>query len=147
MAEALVADLCEKLGIRERDPKTLPGLTLAYIGDCVFEIFVRTSLVESGLNHVSDLNRIATRLVSAKAQAAFMKTIEDSLSEDERDAYRRGKNCNSTSIPKSATRVEYHTATGLEALIGYLFLEGKKERIFELCEPLLKEATGGKGPA
>ena len=144
MAEALVCDLCEKLGIKERDPKALPGLTLAYIGDCVFEIVVRSTLVESGLNHVSDLNRIATRVVSAKAQAAFAKTIEDSLEDDERDVYRRGKNANSTSIPKSASRVEYHTATGFEALIGYLFLEGKKERIFEICEPLLKEAIAKK---
>ncbi len=144
MTDALVQDLCEKLGLKERDPRTLPGLTLAYIGDCVFEIVVRSTLVESGLNHVSELNKIATKIVSAKAQSAFAKSIEDTLEEDERDVYRRGKNANSTTIPKSATRVEYHTATGFEALIGYLFLAGKKERIFEICEPLLKEAIAGK---
>ena len=144
MTDALVQDLCEKLGLKERDPRTLPGLTLAYIGDCVFEIVVRSTLVESGLNHVSELNKIATKIVSAKAQSAFAKSIEDTLEEDERDVYRRGKNANSTTIPKSATRVEYHTATGFEALIGYLFLAGKKGRIFEICEPLLKEAIAGK---
>ncbi len=130
-------DLCESFGLKDRDPKTLPGLTLAYVGDCVFEIVVRSTLVEQGLNHVSDLNKIATGIVSAKAQAAFMKTIEETLEPDEKDAYRRGKNANSTSIPKSATRVEYHTATGFEALMGYLFLEGKTDRILEICRPLL----------
>ena len=138
--EGLTCDICEKLGLKNRDPKALPGLTLAYIGDCVFEVVVRTTLVEKGLNHVSELNRIATGMVSAKAQAAFMKTIEESLEPDEKDAYRRGKNANSTSIPKSATRVEYHTATGFEALIGYLFLEGRTDRILEICDPILKEA-------
>jgi len=135
--EGLVRDLCESFGLKDRDPKTLPGLTLAYVGDCVFEIVVRSTLVEQGLNHVSDLNKIATGIVSAKAQAAFMKTIEEALEPDEKDAYRRGKNANSTSIPKSATRVEYHTATGFEALMGYLFLEGKTDRILEICRPLL----------
>jgi len=142
--EGLVHDICERLGLKDRDPKTLPGLTLAYVGDCVFEIVVRSTLVEKGMNHVSELNKIATGIVSAKAQAAFMKTIEETLEPDEKDAYRRGKNANSTSIPKSATRVEYHTATGFEALMGYLFLAGKTERILEICTPLLQEAVRKK---
>ena len=137
--EGLVRDLCESLGLKDRDPKTLPGLTLAYVGDCVFEIVVRSALVEKGLNHVSELNKIATGVVSAKAQAAYMKTIEETLESDEKDAFRRGKNANSTSIPKSATRVEYHTATGFEALMGYLFLQGKTDRVLELCHSLLEE--------
>ncbi|MCR5829078.1 MAG: ribonuclease III [Lachnospiraceae bacterium] len=133
------------MGLKDRDPKTLPGLTLAYVGDCVFELVVRSTLVEKGLNHVKELNKIATGIVSAKAQAAFMKSIEEKLEDDERDAYRRGKNANSTSVPKSATRVEYHTATGFEALMGYLYLEGRTDRILEICAPLLKEAPRREG--
>ena len=142
--EGLVRDLCESLGLKDRDPKTLPGLTLAYVGDCVFEIVVRTTLVEKGLNHVNELNRIATGKVSARAQSAFMKTIEDSLELDETDVYKRGKNTNSTTVPKSATRAEYHTATGFEALMGYLFLMGRTDRIFEICKPILEELVNSK---
>ncbi len=143
--EGFVSDICESMGLKDRDPKTLPGLTLAYVGDCVFELVVRSTLVEKGLNHVKELNKIATGIVSAKAQAAFMKSIEEKLEDDERDAYRRGKNANSTSVPKSATRVEYHTATGFEALMGYLYLEGRTDRILEICAPLLKEAPRREG--
>ncbi len=142
--EGLVRDLCESLGLKDRDPKTLPGLTLAYVGDCAFEMVVRSTLVESGLNHVSELNKVATGIVSAKAQSAFMKTIEDSLEPDEKDVYKRGKNTNSTSIPKSATRAEYHTATGFEALMGYLFLMGQTDRIIEICRPILEEIVQKK---
>ncbi len=142
--EGLVRDLCESLGLKDRDPKTLPGLALAYVGDCAFEMVVRSTLVESGLNHVSELNKVATGIVSAKAQSAFMKTIEDSLEPDEKDVYKRGKNTNSTSIPKSATRAEYHTATGFEALMGYLFLMGRTDRIIEICRPILEEIVQKK---
>lgn len=130
--------LCEIMGLKERDPKTLPGLALAYVGDAVFEMVVRTTLVESGLTHVGDLNRIATGIVNAKAQAALIGAIEDTLGPDEHNAFRRGKNVNSTSVPKSATRIEYHLATGFEALIGYLYLEGKMQRIMDICAPVLE---------
>lgn len=107
----------------------LSSSALAYLGDSVIEICVREFLVSCGFSHSAELNRHALDFVKAKAQSEAVKKILPLLSEDENAVFRRGRNIGHTATPKSATPSQYRAATGMEALFGYLFLEGKHERI------------------
>ena len=111
------------------------ALSLAYIGDCVYEIYVRSYLLGKGNRRVNDLHRMATQYVRAKAQAEFYHKIEDILTENEKAVFHRGRNTKSHP-PKNADVIEYKIATGVEALIGYLYIEGKSDRISELMSNL-----------
>ena len=109
---------------------------LAYIGDAVFELFVRKMLLAEGSRPISALNIQARRYVSAKAQAEMYHLIEPHLNAEEQAVLKRGRNLHSGSKAKNAAASEYRHATGLEALFGYLFVNGKHERleeIFKLC--------------
>lgn len=110
------------------------SLQLAFFGDAVYELFVREHVLKNVSGHVDKLNRHTKRLSMAKTQAriADLLTAEELLSEEELTVFRRGRNAKSASVPKSCTPVEYRKATGLEALMGYLFLTGRTERIMEL---------------
>ncbi len=105
---------------------------LAYLGDCVLELCVRNYLVCQGLSSSAALNKRALDFVRASAQAEAMKRILPLLHEDEEAAFRRGRNIGHTNTPKSATVAEYRSATGMEALFGWLHLAGRQERIEEL---------------
>ena len=111
---------------------TYSTASLAYLGDCVLELCVREHLVRSGLSSSSSLNREALNYVRASAQAEAMKRLLDVLSEEEAAVFRRGRNVGHTNTPKSATVAEYRSATGMEALFGWLHLAGRQERIREL---------------
>ena len=111
---------------------TYSTASLAYLGDCVLELCVREYLVKSGLSSSSALNREALKFVRASAQAEAMKRILPLLSEEEAAVFRRGRNVGHTNTPKSATVAEYRSATGMEALFGWLHLAGKQERIARL---------------
>ena len=111
---------------------TYSTASLAYLGDCVLELCVREYLVKSGYSSSSSLNREALKFVRASAQAEAMKRILPLLSEEEAAAFRRGRNVGHTNTPKSATVAEYRSATGMEALFGWLHLAGKQDRIAEL---------------
>ncbi len=128
----LLSDVVSAFNLDRKDPRTIPGLTLAYLGDCIYELIIRSMLVEQGIMHVSDLNKAAVAHVRAGAQAKLMQSIEEKLSEDETAVYHRGRNAKSASIPKNASVAEYRTATGFEALMGYLYLKGETGRILEL---------------
>ena len=106
--------------------------SLAYLGDCVLELLVRERLTRSGISSSKNLNKEALKFVSAPAQAAAMKNIIDHLTEEESGYFRRGRNIGHTSTPKHATVAEYRTATGMEALFGFLHLSGKTDRAKEL---------------
>ena len=106
--------------------------SLAYLGDCVLELLVRERLTLSGISSSKNLNKEALKFVSAPAQAAAMKNIIDHLTEEESGYFRRGRNIGHTSTPKNATVAEYRTATGMEALFGFLHLSGRKDRAKEL---------------
>lgn len=110
------------------------SLQLAFFGDAVYELFVREHVLRNVSGHVDKLNRHTKRLSMAKTQAriADLLTADELLSEEELTVFRRGRNAKSASVPKSCTPVEYRKATGLEALMGYLFLTGRTERIMEL---------------
>ena len=111
---------------------------LAHIGDAVFELMVRTWLCIDGTSTARKLHDRAVSFVSAKAQAAAAESIHSILSEEEISVYKRGRNTHVNSIPKASTHEEYHAATGIEALFGYLYLSGKTERLNELFSVIIK---------
>ncbi|MCD7873051.1 MAG: ribonuclease III [Clostridiales bacterium] len=112
--------------------KQLSPLNLAFIGDCVYEMLVREALVCTANRPVNDLHRESVKFVCAKAQAAAYSKIKDMLTDEETAQFKRGRNAKTGHSPKSATDAEYHTATGIEALFGYLYLTEQSERIKEI---------------
>ncbi len=110
----------------------LDGITLAYVGDCVMELYVRKLLVCAGISGSRDLNYIAQKTVNAAAQADAYHRIENILTDEESDIFKRGRNCGHLNLPKHAKMSDYRIATGLEALFGYLSLTGNEERLAEL---------------
>ncbi len=116
------------------DPTTLPGATLAYIGDAAIEILVRRRLIEQGQTNSGKMSKLALSYVKATEQAVAIERILPFLTEKEEEIYRRGRNANGISAPKSASIVEYRKATGMEALFGWLYLEKMTARMGELFE-------------
>lgn len=114
---------------KEVNPKQLSPLNLAFIGDCIYEILVRETLVTDANRPVSDLHRESVKYVSAKAQTEAYEKIKDILTDEEAAVYKRGRNAKVGHSPKSATEGEYHCATGVEALFGYLYLNDDIGRI------------------
>ena len=119
------------------NPKQLSPLNLAFIGDCVYETVVREMLIFEANRPVNDLHKESVKYVSAKAQTAAYEKIKDVLSEEETSVFKRGRNAKVGHSPKSATHGEYHTATGVEALFGYLYLTKNEQRIKELFKIIL----------
>ena len=118
-------------------PNLYNPLVLAYIGDSLYDVYVRSRLIaENGDLSAHKLHVEAIRYVKAHGQSAAVLAIEDKLTEDELSAYKRGRNTNSHP-PKNADMVDYKSATGVEALIGYLYLKGESERILELLRYLI----------
>ncbi len=121
------------------DPKTLPSLTCAFVGDGVYELLVREYLVKYDGRRVGDLNKSKVDMVCAKAQSDAAFKLIPHLNEEELAVYKRGRNVGVNSVPKNATLKDYHTATGLETLFGYLYLSDKKDRVQELFEIITNE--------
>ena len=117
------------------------SLVLAYLGDTIYENFVRRYLINQGIAHVDELQKSAVKYVSAKSQAAYLqKMIKDNfLSLEELNIVKRARNYKTTSHPKNCDIVTYKYATGLEALIGYLDLSNQKARVNEIMEYILEE--------
>lgn len=124
------------------NPRELSPLTLAYIGDGVYELFVRLTVLTDGNAPVNKLHRKASALVNAKSQAEMYYRISSHLTAEEEAVFRRGRNAKSFTTPKNADLMDYRHATGLEALFGFLYLSGDKERALHLfslgMEELLK---------
>lgn len=114
------------------DIKNYTGVVLAYIGDAVYELEVRKSLIEKGYYRGNRLHKEAIRRVNAPVQSKLILSILDDLSPEEADAFRRGRNTKPKYIPKKSNITEYTNATGLESLMGYLYLDGNTERIREI---------------
>lgn len=113
-------------------PSQLSPLTLAFIGDCIFDLVVRTIVVENGNAPVNKLHHMAAHYVKAPSQMIMLNLIKDELTEDEMAVYKRGRNAKSYTSAKNASIVEYRVATGFEALIGYLYLNQQFERALYL---------------
>ncbi len=116
-------------------------LALAYVGDGVYELYVRRYLFSRGIEKVNDLQKEAVRYVSAKGQAAYLKNLLDFhlLTEEEKEILSRARNHKSHASPKNTDIVTYKQATSLEAVIGYLYLEGKIDRVDEIMNFILRE--------
>jgi len=124
-------------------------LTLAYLGDAVFEVFVRGRAILGSSDTtgiaavpVNRLHRFSTKYVKASAQALMIHRISDMLTEEERDIVRRGRNANTSNVPRKADAMDYRYATGFEALIGYLYLKKDLERL----EYIMETAIASIGP-
>ena len=118
---------------------SLSTLGLAHLGDGVYELMVRSWLVLHGRAKAKDLHKATVQYVAAPAQAERFEKIQPLLAEEEADVFRRGRNTAPHSIPKAASRVQYQTATGLEALFGWLYLQGRTERLNELFAAMMEE--------
>lgn len=119
---------------REIDIRTYSPLTLAYIGDAVYDLIIRTVVVEQANRPANDLHRLAVKYVSASAQAKIVQALMESFTEEEQSVYRRGKNSKPHTTAKNATHAEYLRATGFEAVVGYLYLTDNMERVLELVK-------------
>ena len=132
--------------IGEQDIRTYSPLGLAFVGDAVYSLIVRTITIEQGNTKVEKLHSRVSDYARATYQSALAGVIAELLDEEEKDVYKRGRNARSHAAPKSASTGDYHRSTGLEALIGYLYLAGKEERIMELMKAgmqALKEKEDG----
>lgn len=129
--------------IGEKQARMKPPLVLAYIGDTVYDLYVRTGKIKTRSAGVGALHKEVSGIVNAGAQAKAADKIMDMLSEQERDVFRRGRNAKVATTPKNMSVADYHKATGLEAVIGYLYLSGEKERIDELFRNILGENNEG----
>lgn len=113
-------------------------LVLAYMGDAVFEVFVREMLVRKANVQVNKLHKRASSIVKAEAQARMIAAIKDELTEKEKSIYKRGRNAKSHTTAKNASVSDYRKATGFEALMGYLYLNGEHKRMTELMEKAVR---------
>ena len=120
------------LDVKQVDVMSYSPLTLAYIGDDAYDLVIRTYLLGKGNMPVNKLNRMADGLVRAKAQSDMMDVIEPMLDEEEHAVYKRGRNAKSYTKAKNATVADYRRATGFEALMGSLYLQGRYVRMVEL---------------
>ena len=111
------------------DINRISMLGLAHIGDSVYELLVRTMLCATGHQAVNDLHKQTVSYVNAAAQAKAAEKILPELTEEEQAVYKRGRNCKVNSVPHNATLGQYHAATGIEALFGWLYLKGETGRI------------------
>ncbi len=134
-----VTYLEEHLGLNKLDLRTFSPLTLAYIGDCIYEIVIRTILVHDGNAPVNKLHKRASNLVKASAQKEIFQKIREELTEEEMSVFKRGRNAKSFTSAKNATIGEYRIATGFEALMGYLYLDNRMNRLIELVKKGLEQ--------
>ena len=131
-----------EINLSKPEIDAISNLGLAHMGDCVFEILCRAYLCARGEKTVDRLHRYTIAMVKAPAQAQFADRMLPLLTEEERAYYRRGKNAHVHAVPRGATPAEYAKATGVEALFGYLYLSGRKERANELFQLVMEDSNG-----
>jgi ribonuclease-3 family protein len=129
--------------VKEVDINTYSPLTLAFIGDSIYDLVIRTVIVEQGNRQPQSLHKKKSSIVKAQTQALFIEALTDELDEKEADIYRRGRNAKSYTSAKNASIGDYRKATGFEALMGYLYLTGKEDRMLSLIKRAI-EMTGTK---
>lgn len=119
-------------GCEERDVRSYSPLTLAYIGDGVYDLVIRTLVVERANRPPNELHKLTSAYVKAEMQAKMIVALKDELTEEEAHVFKRGRNAKPYTTAKNATRADYHKATGFEAVMGYLYLTGQNQRMLEL---------------
>lgn len=130
----LIELIKESFALKEVDIRTYSPLTLAYIGDAVYDLIIRSVVVERGNEPVNKLHHKTVSYVKAETQAAMIEALQEELTENELAVYKRGRNAKAYTGAKNASIGDYRKATGLEALFGYLYLQGKTTRILELIQ-------------
>lgn len=131
---SILQQIKESFACEDVDMKTYSPLTLAFVGDCVFDLIIRTVIVCRGNRAPDGLHKKKSKVVKAQTQALMIESLMEELSEEEIGYYRRGRNAKSYTTAKNASVAEYRKATGFEALIGYLFLTDQTDRILELTK-------------
>ena len=134
----------ERFYNKDCDVNNLSPLTLAFMGDTVFDLFVRERLICQANRPVNKLHNLASKTVNAASQAEAVKKIMDMLTEEEQAVFRRGRNTHTNHKAKNATEGDYHYATGFEALFGYLYLKGNIERLRELFDIITEEENNNE---
>lgn len=129
---SLLGRIKESFALESADIRTYSPLTLAYIGDDVYDLIVRTVVVERGNRQPDGLHKKASSFVNAAAQARLIEAVMDRLTDEEKNVYKRGRNAKSYTSAKNASIGDYRKATGLEALIGYLYLTDQTDRALAL---------------
>ena len=130
----LTTDVCEQIRTGRTDVRSLSPQALAFVGDCIFDLVIRTRIAEDGNRPVRQMHRKKASLVNAGAQARMAELLKPMFTEEEKDIYRRGRNCHPSTMAKNQSVSDYRHATGLEALCGYLYLSGQIGRILELID-------------
>ncbi|KEQ21133.1 Mini-ribonuclease 3 [Limosilactobacillus reuteri] len=128
------------------DYRQLNGIALAYLGDAAYEVYIRQHLLTKGISKPTKLQHIATHYVSAKAQAALIDLMKKNelLSDEEWSYFKRGRNANSHTHAKNTSVMTYRISTGFEAVMGYLKLAGKEERLAELAQWCIEQVEAGR---
>jgi ribonuclease-3 family protein len=120
--------------IDKKDIRTYSPLTLAYIGDGIFDLVIRSVVVGAGNTSANQLHRHTSHIVKAHSQAVMVEALMEDMTEEEQDIYRRGRNAKSHTTAKNATVADYRSATGFEAVMGFLYMTDQLERIVYLCK-------------
>lgn len=131
---SLLSRIKEEFGLQKVDLKTYSPLTLAFLGDCVYEIVIRTILVGKGNCTVNSLHKRKSQLVKAETQSVMAEFLLQYMTETEEAVYKRGRNATSHSVAKNASVADYRKATGLEAVFGYLYLADDMDRAMQLMK-------------
>lgn len=139
MEKGIDSYIKEQFGIKEVDIKTYSPLTLAYIGDGIYDLIIRSIVVGRGNTRANELHHKTSHIVKAHTQAEMAEKLLPHLTEEENSIYRRGRNAKSPTMAKNATMSDYRKATGFEALMGYLYLTDQFERIIELVKIGIRE--------
>ncbi len=132
----------EEVDIREYSP-----LTLAYIGDCIYDLVIKSLVINEGNKQVNKLHQETSKLVQASAQSLMMRTMQEHLTEEEHAVYKRGRNAKSVSPAKNQSITDYRRATGFEALLGYLYLKKDYKRLLDLVKIGLDSLDNSKTDA
>lgn len=131
---SLVSRIKQTFSLKDNDVKSYSPLALAYIGDDVYDIVIRTVVVEQKNRSAHDLHQISSHFVKAKTQAEMAEVLQDVLTEEEKAVYKRGRNAKAYTTAKNASVTDYRKATGLEALVGYLYLSDRMDRVLFLIK-------------
>ena len=139
----MLESIKEYFDLPDKDIRTYSPLTLAFIGDCAYELVIRTNVVLRANQANGELHKEFVHYVKAPAQARMVEIIKPLLTEEEREILRRGRNASPHSTAKNASLGEYHKATGFEALMGYLYLTGQMPRMLELIRACMEGVDAG----
>lgn len=131
---SLLGQIKQVFECKEQDVRAYSPLTLAYIGDAIYDLIIRSVVVERGNRAANDLHKRTTRYVKAEAQAKMIVALQEELTEEEEAVYKRGRNAKSYTSAKNASIGDYRKATGFEALMGFLYLTDQTDRMLYLVK-------------